>query len=236
MVRTRMMKTRGSVAVGMEEVWKEKVAGVKQRAARKPREAGGGKRGLGGVHAVHALGLVQQGVDTEGGVGGGVLQQSVSSEFVQHLRGHRCFVINACLCPPLLTVTGELELKLPPEMTPPFLPGPRLLLVPCRQLPSSHWPPHYGMSVPGSGDGGVMSWGWGRQFSEVWVCNLSYNQDKITRFIIPNAPFNHLLQTAEINAIKCKDENQEVKQNQKNFSQFSIFSMHTTFKWSWREE
>ena len=55
--------------------------------------------------------------------------------------------------------TDELELKLPPEMTPPFLKGPRLLLVTCRQLPFSHWPTHYGPSVPGSGDGNVLSWG-----------------------------------------------------------------------------
>ena len=206
MVRPRMMKTRGSVTGGREEVGEEKVAGVKQRAAREPREAGGGEWGLGGIHVVHALSFVKQGVDTEGCVGGGVLQQSVSIGFVQHLRGNNCFIINASLCPPLLTVTGELELKLPPEMTPPFLPGPRLLLVLCRQLSPSHWSPHYGLSVPGSGDGGVMSGGRGRQFSEVWVCNLSYNQDKITRFIIPNAPFKHLLPTSGINAIKCKDK------------------------------
>ena len=104
------------------------------------------------------MSFVQQGVDTEGGVGGGVLQQSGSIGFVQHLRGNNC-TVNASLCPPLLTVTWELELKLPPEMSPPFLSGPRLLLVPCRRLPPSYWPPHYGMSVPGSGDGDVMSSG-----------------------------------------------------------------------------
>ena len=38
-----MMKTRGSVTRGREEVGEEEVAGVKQRAAREPREAGGGE-------------------------------------------------------------------------------------------------------------------------------------------------------------------------------------------------
>ena len=150
-----MMKTRGSVTGGRKEVGEEEVAGVKQRTAGEPRETGGGERGLSRVH-VYALGLVQQGVDTEGGVGGGVLQQSVSIGFIQHFRNNNRFG-NASLCPPLLTVTEELELKLPPEMTPPFLTAPDFLLVPCRQLCCCHWPPHYGTSVPGSGDGALMS-------------------------------------------------------------------------------
>ena len=70
----------------------EEVAGVKQRTAGEPRETGGGEGGFLRVH-VHALGLIQQGVDTEGGVGGGVLQQSVSIGFIQHFRNNNSFSI-----------------------------------------------------------------------------------------------------------------------------------------------
>ena len=137
----------------------EKVAWVKQRAARDPGKTEGRTRRLHLDH-IHALVLVQQGVYTERGVSGGMFQQSGVIGFFQHFLCLNCFVNAFFLCPPLLMATDELELKLPPEMTPPFLEGPRLLLVNCRQLPFSHWPTHYGSSVPGSGDGNVnMSWG-----------------------------------------------------------------------------
>ena len=63
----------------------EEVAGVNQRAAGEPGETEGRTRGLHRDH-IHSLGLVQQGVYTEWGVSGGMLQQSGVIGFFQHFR------------------------------------------------------------------------------------------------------------------------------------------------------
>ena len=54
MIRPRVMETRGSATGGRQEVREQEVTGVKQRAAGETRGAGGGERGLDGVH-IHAL-------------------------------------------------------------------------------------------------------------------------------------------------------------------------------------